>query len=347
MWLKVTRALAVLSAVLPVHLGAAAAAQAASDPREIIIFTDRDPRFVEFLISVFSVEYHVTPIVHYGDGEDLNIWRRKDPDFAPDVVLTTDAAWLDRYAREGGVEASQSEILFERVPEMMRDPRGLWFGLTQRARAFHVAADRVADGEISTYEELADPAWRGRICSRSLEHPDSIRLIAAMINRYGPTAARTWLSGFRANLAQPPEGDDRAQIRAVSEGVCDVAIANTDVRGLMSETGAEKDYVADTRMVIPTFSDNSTHVTLMAAAVHAKAPNPGEAVAFIEFLASDKGQRMLMKLSYEHPVAKGVDLEGLVARWGEVEPEEITISWLDYLTQDARAMAMQPANGEN
>lgn len=321
--------------------GAAAQSVEPGQPSEIIIFTDRDQAFIEFLIGVFSVESGVSVKVDYGEPGDLAARRAQDPTYRADVILATDAGWVDRLAREGGTAPIDAEEVIGRVPRQLRHPEGRWFGVTQRARALHVAPTRVAKDEIATYEQLAEPRFRGRLCSRALSHGYSRKLIAAMIAHHGREGARKWLEGLRANLATAPQGNDRAQILKVSGGFCDIALANTYYRGIMGEIKDQRPAVDATLMLVPSFDDGAHHVTVSSAALLTDAPHPKEALTFLSFLVSDLGQQIMMILSYEHPVVPSVELDGAVEVWGPLKPDEVPLSELFALEPEAESLVRE------
>lgn len=313
------------------------------DSPEIILFTDLDPAFVDFLVTVFTAEAGVYVKIDYGVPDDLISWQAKDDDFRVDVMLTGDTGWLDQMSNFGKTAPYETEAIAARIPAPMRDPKGRWFGVTRHAFAFHVAAG-AEDVAPASYEALAEPSWRGRLCAPALNDGDMLQLTTAMIGHHGAEAARTWLEALRANLSGSLEGDDRARIRYVAAGLCDVALVDSNVRGLMAEADEDRSAVEATRMLFPKFENGAAHISASAAALHADAPHPESARKFLDYLASEKGQRILMLLSHEHPVASDVELEGAVAEWGPLAQDYLPIPELSALEVEARRMLQSVAS---
>ena len=222
----------------------------------------------------------------------------------------------------------QSEVLNANIPAQYRHPDGLWYGLTTRARVFFVSKERVAPGEIATYEQLADPALKGRICIRSGKHVYNVSLFASIIAHKGVDATRDWLSAVKDNLARKPQGNDRAQAKAIKEGVCDVAIANTYYFGKMAtneDNPEQKEWAAAVRIVFPNQDGRGTHVNISGAGITKSAKNRDNAVRLLEYLSNDAAQQLYAEINLEYPVKPGVPLHPLVASWGEFKADTLSL----------------------
>ncbi|MCI4665369.1 MAG: extracellular solute-binding protein [Neomegalonema sp.] len=295
--------------------GAASAAYA----KELTIFTDRQERLIVFLLAAFEVESGVKPRVTYGEIEDLIDIYARDGELPYDVVLTRDVGAMAWFLARGVFKPVTSPKVLARVPEVYRDSKARWIAVSRRTRAFFVSADRVADGAIATYEDLADPKWKGRICSRALDHSYSVQLLTGVIAEYDLIYAQKWLDLIIGNLARAPLGSDANQIKMVAKGDCDIAIANSYVKGMLSYSETGRSALKKTRLVLPTFRKGGGLPMLTAVAVSAKTPSTESAEKFVGFLVSEAGQRIMMLLGFEHPVALGVSLEGQVAHWGDIK----------------------------
>jgi iron(III) transport system substrate-binding protein len=219
--------------------------------------------------------------------------------------------------------AVSSEALSAAIPAALRDPDGHWFALTRRARVVYAAKDRVAQSAI-TYEELADPKWKGKICSRSGQHPYNVTLVASMIAALGPERTEAWLKGVKANLARKPAGGDREQVRDVHAGLCDLAIGNTYYMGLMqtnTKAPEQQQWAAAVKVLFPNAADRGTHVNVSGAAIAANAPNPSAALRLVEFLASGAAQRLYAEANNEYPVSDRIQPSERVASWGTLKPD--------------------------
>jgi iron(III) transport system substrate-binding protein len=205
----------------------------------------------------------------------------------------------------------------------------LWFGLTTRARVIYAHKDRVKPGEITSYEDLAAPHMKGRVCIRSGKHIYNVSLLASIIAARGEAAAEEWARGLKANLARRPQGNDRAQVKAVFNGECDVALGNTYYMGKMvtnEKSPEQKEWAAAVNLIFPNQSDRGTHVNISGAAVTKSAKNKAEAVRLIEFLADDEAQKIYAERNFEYPVRAGVPLHPIVASWGAFKADTVLLS---------------------
>ena len=191
-----------------------------------------------------------------------------------------------------------------------------------------------------TYEDLADPKWRGKICIRSGQHVYNVALIASMIAAHGEAWTETWLKGVKANLARKPAGDDRLQVKGVYAGECDIAVGNTYYMGAMLKNDKEpeqKEWANSVNILFPNTDDRGTHVNISGAVVAKYAPHKDNAVKLLEFLASDKGQEMYADVNNEYPVKEDVPWSPLVKSWGPFKPDPISLNEIAALAQDRRA----------
>jgi iron(III) transport system substrate-binding protein len=263
-----------------------------------------------------------------GADELIERIRSEGANSPADVFITVDAGrlWL---AEEAGILASvSSAVLEDSIPASLRHPEGKWFGLTTRARILVYAKGRVDPSQLSTYEDLASDKWQGRLCVRSSTNVYNQSLIASMVEEHGSEAAQQWAAGIARNLATPPQGGDRDQIRAVASGQCDVAISNHYyLAALMaSENPADQAVVAAVDFFFPNQADRGTHVNISGAGVVRTAPHPENALRFIEYLASPAAQELLAQGNNEFPVVEGVALSPLAASFGEFKADNVNVS---------------------
>jgi len=252
-----------------------------------------------------------------------------------DLVLTVDIARLTQIVDAGVTQPVQSEVLEANIPEALRDTNDQWFGLTSRARIVYASKDRVAPGEVTTYEDLADPKWQGRICIRSGTNDYNVALVAAMIAHHGEDYARTWLEGVKANLAKKPDGGDRDQVKAIAAGECDIAVGNTYYIGQMLADPDQKAAAEAVRIDFPTFEGDGTHLNVSGVAMTKAAPNREAALKFMEWLSSDEAQRIYAETNSEFPVKPGVPRSALVESWGTFAPDSKPLTEVAKLRPDA------------
>jgi iron(III) transport system substrate-binding protein len=247
-----------------------------------------------------------------------------------DVLLTVDVGRLVEATERGVAQPIDSQAISDNVPAALRDPDNNWFGLTLRGRVVLASKDRVSVDAL-TYDDLADPKWRGKVCTRSGQHPYNLGLVAAIIAHEGPEKTKAWLEGLKANLARKPAGNDRAQAKAVWAGECDLAISNTYYMGKMAtneEEPEQKEWANAVKVIFPTFSNGTTQVNISGMLMAKNAPNRENALKLMEFLASDEAQQLYASKNFEYPVNPNVKPDPLVESWGKIVPDTLPIGKL-------------------
>ena len=240
-----------------------------------------------------------------------------------DVLITVDAGRLARAKEAGVLQPVSSKVLESAVPASLRDPEGHWFGLSKRARVIIYNKDKVKPSELSTYEALTDPKWKGRILVRSSNNIYNQSLVGSMLEVNGPQKTEEWVRGVVANLARPPEGNDVSQIKAVAAGQGDITIANTYyvARLLKSDKPEDKAIAQKIGVFFPNQNERGTHVNISGAGVVKTAPNKEGAIKFLEHMVSPEVQESFAKSSYEYPVLEGVALDPAVASFGKFKSD--------------------------
>jgi iron(III) transport system substrate-binding protein len=315
-------------------LATLAAPDAARAAGEVNVYSYREPGLTDPIFKTFEKETGIKVNVIYSkDGlvERMSAEGRNSP---ADVLLTPESGLLIRAKEAGVTQPLQSKHLEEVIDAKLRDPEGHWFALTQRARVVYASKERVKQDQI-TYEELADPKWKGKICIRSGQHTYNIALIASIIAHDGEEKAEAWLTGLRDNLARKPAGGDREGVRDVHAGLCDLAIGNTYYMAAMLKNPEQKAWADSVRILFPNAADRGTHVNISGAALAAHAPNRDNAVKLIEFLASPEAQEIYAEGNGEYPVIAAAKTSELVKSWGELKPDKIPLSDLAKLRKKA------------
>jgi iron(III) transport system substrate-binding protein len=295
---------------------------------EVNIYSYRQPYLIEPLLDAFTKETGIKTNVVFaseGLGERIAAEGANSP---ADVLLTVDIGRLDGAKQLGISQPVVSEVVNANVPAEFRDPEGHWIGLTNRARVIYASKERV-DQDSITYEELADPKWKGRLCTRSGQHVYTVGLVASMVAHHGAEETEKWLEGVRDNLARKPAGNDRAQVKAIFAGECDIALGNTYYMGLMqtNEKEPEQQTWADSvRILFPNTDDRGSHVNVAGVILTKNAPNQDNAVKLIEFLSSDEAQRIYAETNHEYPVKPGVAVSERVASWGEFKKDNLSLA---------------------
>ncbi|ARE39664.1 Ferric iron ABC transporter, iron-binding protein [Rhodovulum sp. P5] len=292
---------------------------------DVNIYSYRQPDLIKPVLEAFTDETGIRTNVAFlnkGMVERLQAEGRRSP---ADIVLTTDISRLAELVAAGVTQPVDSGILTANIPAAFRAPDNQWFGVTTRARIVYAAKDRVDPAEITTYESLADPKWQGRICTRSGTHSYTLALVAAMIHHHGEEATKTWLEGLKSNLARRPQGNDRAQVKAIWAGECDISLGNTYYMGQMQADPEQQAWANAVNVLFPVFENGGTHVNVSGVAMTAAAPNRADALTFMEFLASEKAQEIYASEVFEYPVAPGTEPSELVASWGSFTADDVNL----------------------
>jgi iron(III) transport system substrate-binding protein len=308
------------------------ASPAVAQERVLNLYSSRHYQTDEALYANFTKQTGIK-VNRIEAAEDPLIERiRSEGERSPaDVLVTVDAGRLWRAEQLGLFQPVKSAVLEQRIPASFREPEGRWYGFSLRARVIAYNKDKVRDGEISTYEELADPKWKGRVCMRSSTNIYNLSLMGALISHLGEAKAEDWARGVNANLAQQPKGGDTDQLKAVAAGACDVTISNQYyyARLARSEKPDDKQIASRLGIVFPNQKTWGTHVNISGAGVLKNAPNREAAVRFLEYLASDEAQRYFADGNNEWPVVATVKPQNpVLAAFGEFKRDQLNVATL-------------------
>lgn len=297
-----------------------------AEAEEVVnIYSYREPGLIQEILDAFTAETGIKTNIVYNRNGLIERMTAEGRNSEADLLLVNDSGLLIQAKNAGITQPIKSKAVEELVDARFRDPEDHWVALTQRARVVYASKDRVAQDSI-TYEELADPKWKGKICSRSGQHTYNIALIAAMIAHHGEEKAETWLAGVRDNLARKPAGGDREGARDVHAGLCDLAIGNTYYMVAMTKREETKPHAEAVKVLFPNGADRGTHVNVSGGALAAHAPNRDNAVKLIEFFLSQKSQESYVGKSGEYPVISGAQASEIVKSWGELKPDSLSIA---------------------
>ncbi len=333
------------AAILAVSFSATATADA--NAAEVNVYSYRQPTLVKPLFDAFTKQSGIKVNVLFAKKGLIERIKTEGARSPADLIFTTDIGRLSGAAESGVTQPVNSKVLNTNIPAAYRDKDNNWFGLTTRTRIILASRDRVKQDAI-TYEQLADPKWRGRICMRSGQNVYNIALIASMIANDGEENARKWLEGVRDNLASKPSGNDRAQVRGVYSGKCDLAIANNYYMGKMETNDKypeQKLWAASVKMLFPNTAGRGVHVNISGVALAAYAPNKAEAIKLMEFLASDQGQKIYASAVFEYPVKPGVEWSARAKRWGMFKADTLPLN--DIVKNRKRASELVDITGFN
>jgi iron(III) transport system substrate-binding protein len=292
------------------------------------VYSYRQPQLINPLFDLFTKETGITVKTIFADNGLIERIQQEGKLSPADLLLTADVGRLVDATDRGLAQPVDLTEVTGKIPAALRDPGNQWFGLTMRARVVYASKERVKQ-DTFTYEELADPKWKGKICLRVGSHPYNLGLIAAMIAHKGEAAAKVWLTGLKANLAFKPSGNDVSQAKSVLAGECDVAIANTYYMGKMLTNDAEpeqKEWAKSARIIFPSSPEMGTHVNMSGMLLARYAPHKDNALKLMTFLASDEAQQLYANGNFEYPVNPAVSASDLVKSWGVFTPDTLNIS---------------------
>ena len=312
---------AICAAALATMTGAAFAQSG-----EVNVYTYRETKLIQPLFDAFSKDTGIkVNVISASSGLEQRI-KTEGANSPADVLLTVDIGRLEDAVSAGISQPIVSPALDKVIAPQYRDPEGHWYAISMRARVIYASKERVTQTAI-TYDELADPKWKGKICIRSGQHIYNNALFAAYIAKHGEEKAETWLRGVKANLAQKPSGGDRETARDVAAGKCDLGIGNTYYWALMNDKEADRKPWADaTRVILPTFEGGGTHVNVSGVMLPKHAPNKANAMKLIEWLAGEQAQHIYADINYEYPLRTGIAVNPTIAGYGTLKPDPLPLS---------------------
>lgn len=317
------RPLALTTALIAALLSQAVIAE------EVNVYSSRHYSTDQALYDEFTEATGITVNLIEAEGDALIERMQAEGESSPaDVLITVDGSRIARAVEAGLFQPTVSATLSAAVPENLRHPDGLWYGLSTRVRGIIYAKDRVEPSEIKTYEDLADPAFAGRICIRSSSNVYNQSLVASIIAAKGVEAAEDWAKGIVANMARNPQGGDTDQIKAVASGECDIAVANHYylARLIRSDKAEDNEVASAVGIIFPNQNDRGAHANVSAAGVAAHAPHKDAAVKFLEYLATPSAQAYFADGNNEYPVLEGVKLNPVLEGWGSFKTDAVSVT---------------------
>ena len=305
---------------------------------EVNLYSARKEKLIKPLLDIFTEETGIkVNLVTAKAGPLLKRLKTEGINSPADLFITTDAGRLHKANEAGVLQSIESDALNKAIPEEYRDPKGVWYGLSLRARPIFYVKDKVKPEELSSYEALADEKWKNRICIRSSGNIYNQSLVASMIAHHGEEKTQAWADKFVKNLARKPKGGDRDQIKAAAAGECDIAIANTYYYGTMIHGKDEKQKKAADAVAIfwPNQKDRGAHVNISGIAMTKAAKNKVNAQKLMEFLVTEKSQNWYAQVNYEYPVVASGDWSDTLKGWGIFKADSLNLGKLGELNKDA------------
>jgi iron(III) transport system substrate-binding protein len=298
---------------------------------EVNIYSAREENLIKPILDIYSERTGVTINLVTGGADELTQRLELEGANSPaDLLLTVDVGRLYRAKEAGLLQSVTSDVLSSVIPAQYRDSEGEWFGVSLRSRVVIYDKANVSPDDLSSYADLADPKWAGKICVRSSSNIYNQSLVASMIGHNGVEATEAWAKGFVSNFARNPQGGDREQISAVAVGQCQLAISNTYYLAgmLQSANEAEREAAEAVAVFFPDQEGNGAHVNVSGAAVTKAAKNRDAAVKLIEFLVSEEAQAWYAETNNEFPVRADVPASELLQSWGSFKADDIALDEL-------------------
>ena len=308
--------------------------------KEINIYSHRQPFLINPFLELFTKDTGIKTNVVYSKKGLAQRLKAEGENSPADVILTVDIGRLYIYDDLDLLASVESKKLVKNIPAYLRSPENTWFGLSKRARVIVVNNSIIKEGEITRLEDLADSKWKGQICSRPGSHVYNRGIMASVLAEYGEEKSEEWAKGLVANFAKRPQGNDRAQVKAIYEGECTIAIINNYYYGKLkfSEDPEQRKWVENVRLIFPNQGDGDrgAHVNISGGGVAKYSQNKKEALALLEFLTSEKAQKLYGEINFEYPVNPKVSPSDELQNWGEFREDNLPIIRIAELAPDAQ-----------
>ncbi len=309
-----------------------------SEEQVVNVYTHRHYKADDELFKKFTEDTGIkVNIVNASADELMQRLETEGEDSNADILITVDAGRLYRAQSKGLLQPIRSETLEANIGKEFREKDGYWYGMTYRARIIAYAKDRVNPEDIKTYEDLADPKWKGKVVIRSSENIYNQSLLASIIVADGEEKATAWAEGVVANMARNPKGSDRDQVKAVASGEGDIAVVNTYYIGLMlNDENAEERKAGETvGIIFPNQDGRGTHINVSGIGVTKYSPNRDNAIKLMEFLSGEEAQQTLANLNYEYPINPKANKAAILKTWGDFKADDINLSELGEKNSEA------------
>lgn len=302
-----------------------------SESEEVNVYSGRHYRSDEELFKKFTDQTGIRVNLVKADTDQLiNRLKLEGSNTHADLLITADAGRMMAAMNEGLLQPITSEKVLNIIPAYLRDPDALWVGFTKRARVIVYHRDRVDPAELATYEDLTLPQWKGKVLIRSSQNHYNQTLLASIIAANDAEKAAKWAEGMVANMAQPPRGNDRDQVKSIAAGTGDVAIVNTYYMGLLlnSPNAEERAVAQQMGIFFPNQDDRGAHINISGIGITAASKNKNNAQKLVEFMLSYDSQQKLAEENYEYPVNPEVPWPALLQEWGSFKEDTVPLSQL-------------------
>ena len=308
--------------------------------KELNIYSHRQPFLINPFLELFTQETGIKTNVVYSKKGLAQRLKAEGENSPADVILTVDIGRLYVYDDLDLLAPIDSKKLQNNIPNYLRSPDNTWFGLSKRARVIVVHNEKIVEGDITRIEELADPKWKGKICSRPGSHVYNRGIMASVLAALGEEKAEKWAKDMVANFAKRPQGNDRAQVKAIYEGECEIALINNYYFGKLkfSEDPEQRKWAESVRLVFPNQAegDRGAHVNISGGGIAKFSKNKEEAQKLLEFLTSEKAQKLYGEINFEYPANLKIEPGDELKSWGSFREDTLPIIKIAELAPEAQ-----------
>jgi iron(III) transport system substrate-binding protein len=292
---------------------------------QVNIYSFRQPFLIEPILAEFTKSTGIETKIIFSKKGLIQRLEREGNLSPADIVLTSDFSKLLQLKEQGLSQAFELSDTLNNIPKQFRDPENHWLALTKRVRNIYSSKARAGNLDNIRYEDLADPKFKGRICTRSGKHPYNLGLVASMIAHHGEAETETWLKGVKTNLARKPQGNDRSQVKAIKEGLCDISLGNSYYLGQMLQDPNQVAWANAVNLNFPNQEDRGSHINVSGAVIAKYAPHKTSAQALLEFLSTAQAQNLYSELNMEYPVSPDAQPSTLVKSWGIFKEDSLAL----------------------
>ena len=292
---------------------------------QVNIYSFRQPFLIEPILNEFTKETGIETKIIFAKKGLIQRLEREGNLSPADLVLTSDFSKLLQLKEQGLTQTFELSNNLSHIPKQYRDSENHWLALTKRVRNIYSSKERTGDLNNIRYEDLADPIFKGRICTRSGKHPYNLALVASMIAHHGEADTETWLKGVKTNLARKPQGNDRSQVKAIKEGLCDISLGNSYYLGKMLQDPLQKTWADAVNLNFPNQEDRGSHINVSGVVIARYAPHKKSAQALLEFLSAQQAQNLYAELNMEYPVSPDARPSALIKSWGKFKEDALPL----------------------
>ncbi|MGK0250204.1 MAG: iron(III) transport system substrate-binding protein, partial [Oleispira sp.] len=292
---------------------------------QVNIYSFRQPFLIEPILAEFTKSTGIETKIVFAKKGLIQRLEREGHLSPADIVLTSDFSKLLQLKEQGLSQAFELSGTLNTIPQQFRDPDNHWLALTKRVRNIYSSKARAGNLDNIRYEDLADAKFKGRLCTRSGKHPYNLGLVASMIAHHGEADTETWLKGVKNNLARKPQGNDRSQVKAIKEGLCDISLGNSYYLGKMLQDPNQVAWANAVHLNFPNQEDRGAHINVSGAVIAKYAPHKTSAQALMDFLSTTQAQTLYADLNMEYPVSPDAQPSALVNSWGTFKEDSLAL----------------------